>query len=308
MWDEFDIFQHKSPLRREVSSSYDLSTSKSVHIVEQNNRVHYINGRSELTHEEHRSCFFMDAEYSAIRQRENELSRILDPQPAEPEVGLESRREKRMRRQRINECVMSVMLEQELRELEGAPMDPLFLARLVVSYSCHSAKLAYTRALENAVQVHGHPKGLSPPTMPVRSVSPTTLKEELRNRLQQQRLEQQDDSPSSSGPIKPSQYIVSHDSTMAAEFEPPRSQRSERSPQFGPRLSPFAPRTTIYESPDHDSRRAVSLSQSRPYHFVLPHFPVWDERWAIRDSQSHWTTAQKSRCVLEEEIDEERWI
>jgi len=172
-------------------------TKKSVQIVEQFNRVYFIDPRSEFSEHERRSSFFIDVEYAAMRKREVALSREVDTEDPDREVGLESRREKGFRRRRIDDCIMSVLLEQELRGLKGQPMDPICLARLVVGYSQESSKLAFNRAIQNAAEIHAERNVSSTQNItPLSSTPPTTTtttptQDDFHTWYQQRRCQQQ---------------------------------------------------------------------------------------------------------------------
>ena len=349
MWPELNIFPHNGSPGSTTSSSrlgagppWRHKKKKSVQIVEHFNQIYFMDCRSDLTREERHSCFFNDTDYAAMRQRDNVLSRNLDDsREVEPEIGLESRRDKNKRRRRMDECLMSVMLEQELRELDREPIDPMLLARLVLGYSSHSTKLAYDRAVENEVQVFGGRRGLSEAVMPIRSVSPTTPKEELGSRYTQQRQWRKEEQHlySPDAFIQTTERgIRSRDDKMAAEFDPPHTSQppTERFPHLAPRLSssstPFQPRTTYsfvettpYVTQNYSavSRRSSSLpvtssssspTTSRSYSFVLPPFPGGDEQeqGAIPapSAKSYMMTTTKARTTMVwyEDFLEDRWM
>jgi hypothetical protein len=342
MWPELNIFPHHGSPGSATSNGRhgrgaQLRHKKCVRIVESFNQLHFIDSRTTMTREEHRSCFFSDAEYAAMRQRDNELSRNLDDARdlVVPEIGLESRRDKNKRRRRMDECLMSVMLEQELRELDRDPIDPLFLARLVLGYSSHSTKLAHSRARENEVQVFGGRRGPPEHVLPGRSVSPTTPKEELGNRYThqlQQRKGKQQRHPSSPDAFfqttktKPEGNNRSTDVKMAAEFDPPHQSLPpmERFPQLAPRLSPFHPRTTysfVEATSSFTSPRGVSSSSpspspatSRSYSFVLPPFPAWEEEEhcaipaASSAQPSMMMTKARTTLAWYEDFVDDRWM
>jgi hypothetical protein len=289
--------------QRSTAHRLDLHVKKSVQFVEQNNTVHYINHRCELTPDEHLSCFFVPSEYTAMRQREHALSRSCDPRLTEHETGLESRRDRSGRRRRIDECVMSVLLEQELRELEGEPMDDLCLARIAQGYSSQSVRLAHSRGFQNAIQVRRERIWPSIPTMPLRALSPTTPKEELLIKMQQQ--QDREVSAKDKCPTKPARITVSTDYVlMAAAFEPPPMHQMERSP-----ISATPSRTNEYGWASASSTPPDDGSSSpRPFDFVLPPFPVWDETWAYPFSPPPKSKKTNTWYISDQEIEEDRWI
>lgn len=302
-----------SPLKREKNN---------VQIVEENNQIQFIACRSELSAEEKLASFFSDAEYAAFRQREKDLSReiaieqTIKPQPwVKLEIGLQSRHDKYLRRQRINECIISVLLEQELHELAEESIDPTRIAFIVHGYSFLSAKLAYDRAYENALQVGQQrpwptiPSSRSRHPSTPRPASPTSVKFGVEHYLPDPPSCQQD------------YQTTTHnddDVTLVAAFEPPRlKHRLESSTPSLHRWAPFPPsalprpRTSYYlvapPPPPPPPRPFPSI------HFqTLPTFPARTSGWSVPlSSQARGNinaSRPKAMCTSQEEDLEFHWM
>ena len=70
----------------------------------------------------------------------------------EDDLGLESKEQRSIRRKRIHDAQMSVMLEQELQR-DTNESDVNYIAEVCKRYTQESSNLAYHRALNNAAQV-----------------------------------------------------------------------------------------------------------------------------------------------------------
>lgn len=128
---------------------------KRVHFNEKDNLIHTVTSRLEFTAEEHLASFYTEEEYAAMRLRDKIIARcrgLGNGDKENEELGLESRRDRFLRKQRINECSVSVLLEQELQRtvMEN---DRTGIAEVLREFSVMSAKLAFRRAHENAIQV-----------------------------------------------------------------------------------------------------------------------------------------------------------
>lgn len=138
------------------------SVAKAVRFDDEGIQIFEVINRTEITREERVASFFTDDEYNAMRLRDRAMATQLARRSSrsissleEDELGLETRRNRCIRRQRMNECSMSVLLEQELLQVqEKEENSHEHIADVVRDYSTHSAKLAYNRAHLNALQVH----------------------------------------------------------------------------------------------------------------------------------------------------------
>lgn len=139
------------------SVSLLFPTKKTVRFKENVEQVFEILHRSDLTQQEYEAANFTEGEYLQIRAREKTLARRLAASGTvfdlgEADLGLETREGKFYRRQRVHECCMSVLLEQELlRETTGC--NPEGLAEVYAEYSVYASKLAHDRAYQNTLQV-----------------------------------------------------------------------------------------------------------------------------------------------------------
>ncbi len=126
---------------------------KTVRFSEEENTTHLILNRAEMTMEEFLTSFFTVEEYAAMRLRDKMIARYRCSSGACQELGLESRSDRFLRKQRINECCVSVLLEQELQNTTEESKQTS-IAEALRGYSIQSAKLAFHRAYKNAIQVH----------------------------------------------------------------------------------------------------------------------------------------------------------
>ena len=246
------------------------------------NKVHHVIHRMEISSEEHLAAFFTPEEYATMRLRDRIATRDEGLGGRKSyELGLESRRDRFLRRRRINECCLSVLLEQELQNV-AIRNDSTAIADVLRPFSMQSAKLAFWRAYKNAVQVHHDPE----------SESQCEWEDDNGNDHHHdkecEREEEPTDraaSPTSAielpswcnceSPVKAMDIdpVVEEDK-MVVDFLPPRTVMSR--PKSSPVLNEVIPHHPVTE---------IGLPMVDPlnvgpvhYYHPLPQFP-WMERW-----------------------------
>jgi len=110
----------------------------------------------EMTYEEYVTSFFTEEEYAAMRLRNKMMTRCRSSIPNgvdDDDFAYESRRDRIYRKRRVQESRVNVLLEQELQNSTNRN-NPANLAEVLRGYSVQSAKLAFCRAYDNAIEVH----------------------------------------------------------------------------------------------------------------------------------------------------------
>ena len=274
-----------------------VQVSKTVRFNEAENKELVVMNRQEWTRAERFTCFFSEEEYIAIRQCEKTLARHLAlvgsvASLGEDDLGLETRSAKTTRRQRMKECILSVLLEQELQNEtdQGCGDD---LAEVMFEYSSYSTQLACNRAYDNAIQVQ---KNCVPNSIPANDeskdiidcpISPTSTIEPftydnhatcascpLNEQAQKRQGNDQE-----VWPEKEDERVSMQEDEVdqrKIEFQPPFSWMKMRVPPPPP---PAPARVTQHPPPIMDpTARAIHY-----YYPMRPH--PWEERWSHPYSQ-----------------------
>lgn len=265
---------------------------KGVRFNDVGNKIYQVIHRMEISSEEHLAAFFTPEEYATMRLRDRIATRYpVQGGTTKYELGLESRRDRFLRRKRINECCLSVLLEQELQNTTTRN-DSTALADVLRPFSIQSAKLAYWRAYNNAMQVHHDHEPESPCASDDENGNDHRDKDSARGEPRDRAA-----SPTSAidltscdceSPVK-AMEIDPVVEDRVVDFLPPRTLMSR---------PPWSPVLTVNEMMPHHvaGRYGYTPSPVVPlvdpltvrsihYYHPLPQFP-WMERWTHQFSST----------------------
>lgn len=295
--------------------------SKIVRFEEAENQVHVVLNRDEMTRDEHSACFFTDNEYNAIRQRERTLARNLAKTGSlkgleEDALGLDTRRKKEYRRERMKECCMRVILEQDLQIEFSGCHDADGIARVLLEYSSYSSQLAYNRAYDNAIQVQetkcssnteeigiSNANTIDRPNSPRSTVEPLVydfhapcsncpfdecpqydeVAEGDRNWTESEKKHLLDTTEIARPKFLPSPPRMISPTVARSPQPAPPARPAVRSYWF-PAPPPPPPHRRIVHFPPHAYPTSTGPVY---YYFSMPPLPPWEQRWAHQYSQMH---------------------